>query len=114
MDRSIVAGMVGPKRGRAERRERARVREHLARELDRLARLEPGGAPEHPLMIGSPVLVEMRALAKPCLRCGGSCRLEAHTAEVIDGVRLRVAKVACTSCGSRMAIYFRLDPPTVH
>ena len=106
--------VVGRKGGRAERRERARVRERLARELDRLARLEPGGAAERPLVIDSPVLVEMRALAKPCPRCGGSCRLEAHTAEVIDGVRLRVAHVACTSCGARRAIYFRLAAPSVY
>ena len=109
-----MGGMVERKRGRAERRERARVRERLAHELDRLARLEPGGAPERPLTIDSPVLVETRALAKPCPRCSGSCRLEAHTAEVVDGIRLRVANVACTSCGSRMSIYFRLAPPTVH
>jgi hypothetical protein len=100
--------------GRRDRRAQARVREKLARELEALARLEPGGAPDKPLLIDSPVLVDTRAVAKPCLLCGGSMRLDAHTAEVVDGVRLRVASVVCTACGTSRAIYFRLDEPSLH
>lgn len=84
------------------------------RDLDRLARLEPGGAPDRPVLIDSPALVELRAVAKPCPLCGGSLRLETHAAEKIAGVRLRVAAVACTLCGARRAMYFRLAEPTVH
>jgi hypothetical protein len=37
-----------------------------------------------------------------------------HAAETVDGVRLRVARVACTTCGSRRAIWFRLAEPALH
>lgn len=84
------------------------------RDLERLAHLEPGGSPERPLLIDSPVLVETRAVAKPCPLCAGSLRLDAHTAETVDGVRLRVASVCCTQCGVRRSVYFRLAEPSVH
>ena len=106
--------MAGRQRRRTQRRQAERARARLARELERAARLEPGGAPERPLVIDSPVLVDLRAVAKPCPFCGGSLRLDAHTAEVIDGVRLRVAAVVCTQCGTRRALYFRLHEPSVH
>lgn len=102
------------KRGRGERRLRARAHERLVRDLERLARREPGGAPDRPIAIDSPAVVEVRALARACPLCGGSLRLEAHTAETIDGARLRVAAVACTTCGTRRSIYFRLDQPSLH
>jgi hypothetical protein len=104
----------GGKRGRAQRRVRARAHERLVRDLDRLARLETGGAPDRPFVIDSPAVVEVRALARPCPLCGGSLRLEGHGAEIVDGVRLRVAAVACTTCGTRRSIYFRLGQPTAH
>lgn len=84
------------------------------RELDRLARAQPGGAPDRPLVIDSPAVVEVRAVAAPCPLCGGSLRLTAHTAEVIEGERLRVAAVACGACGSERSIYFRLEWPSLH
>lgn len=84
------------------------------RDLERVARREPGGAPDRPLVIDSPVLVDVRAVAKPCVFCDGSLRLDAHTAEVVEGVRLRVASVACTQCGARRSVYFRLAGPSVH
>jgi hypothetical protein len=101
-------------RTRRERRERARELSQHVRDLERLARLEPGGAADRPLPIDSPVLVELRAVARPCPLCGGSLRLEEHAAERVGGVRLRVATVACTQCGTRRRIYFRLDDPAVH
>jgi hypothetical protein len=102
------------RRGRVERRAQARAHEKLVRDLDRLARLEPGGTPDQPVVIESPSVVELRAVAKPCPLCGGSRRLETHAAEKIAGVRLRVAWVRCTLCGTRRAVYFRLAEPTVH
>lgn len=83
-------------------------------DLERLARLQPGGSPARPLVIDSPAVVEVRAEATPCPLCGGSLKLEEHAAEIIDGVRLRVARVACTMCGVKREIYFRLDEPKIH
>jgi hypothetical protein len=107
-----VAG--GKKAGRAERRARAQAQEKLAREVERLARLAPGGSPEHPLVVDSPAVVDLRAVANPCPLCGGSLKLEQHAAQTFGETRLRVASVVCAVCGTRRAIYFRLSEPTVH
>jgi hypothetical protein len=96
------------------RRGQARAREKLTRELEQLASLEPGGAPERPIDVDSAALVEMRAVAAPCPLCSGLVKLEDHAARTIDGARLRVATVLCTACGVRRARYFRLDVPAVH
>jgi hypothetical protein len=102
------------RRGRAARREQAREHEQLVRDLQRLAALEPGGTPQHPIVVDSPAVIEPRATAAPCPLCDGPLKLDAHTAEVIGGVRLRVAAVACTLCGTGRSIFFRLDEPLVH
>ena len=96
---------------RATRRMRAREHAKLAQDVERLARLEPGGAPERPIVVESPAAVDVIATARPCPLCGGSLHLEEHAAEAIDGVRLRVARLACAACGVRRVRYFRLDVP---
>jgi hypothetical protein len=95
---------------RSARRARAREHEKLVRDLERLAQLEPGGAAERPLVIDSPAEVEVIAAARPCPLCKGGLRVEEHAAETVDGVRLRIARVACVQCGVRRAFYFRLAP----
>lgn len=90
------------------------MREKLVRDLERLARLEPGGVPDHPLVIDSPAVVDVLAVAKPCPLCGGTLKLEEHAASEFNGVRLRVASVACTTCAVRRAFYFRLSELSVH
>ena len=99
---------MGP-RGRTERRARGRLHEKLVRDLERLARLQPGGSPERPIVIDSPAVVDIRAVAKPCPLCEGPLKLEEHAADEIDGTRLRIATVACTQCGLRRKLYFRLE-----
>ena len=84
------------------------------RDLEKLARLEPGGAPDRPLAIESVAQVEVMATRPPCPLCQGSVRLVEHAAETVAGVRLRVARVACTLCGVARARYFRLDEPAPH
>lgn len=96
---------------RALRRTRARAHGKLVRDLERLAALEPGGSPARPITIDSPAAVEVVATARPCPLCEGSLRVEEHAAEVIDGARLRVARLACAACGTRRARYFRLETP---
>jgi len=84
------------------------------REQERLARLEPGGTPERALPIESPAEVEVIAGATPCPLCGGTLRLVEHAAEVLAGIRVRVAHLTCTRCGTARARYFRLVGQTVH
>jgi len=99
---------------RAIRRARAREHEGLVRDLERLARLEPGGSPERPIVIDSPARVEIIAQAKPCPLCGGPLRVEEHAAAVSAGVRLRIARVACSQCRTRRSFYFMLPGGPVH
>lgn len=99
---------------RGLRRERARAHERLVRDLERLARLAPGGAPERPRSIDSPAQVEVIAAATPCPLCEGALRLDQHASATHDGVRLRVARVACTTCGVRRELWFRLADAGPH
>ena len=84
------------------------------REQERLARLQPGGTPERPIAIESPSQVEVIASAAPCPLCAAVLRVVEHAAETVDGVRLRVARLACTRCGVPRTLYFRLATPALH
>jgi len=92
---------------------RAAQRQHV-RDLDRLARLAPGGAPDRPIEVDTPAVVDVMAEARRCPLCDGPLHLVQHTAETIDGERLRVAHVKCASCGVPRAIYFRLQAPLLN
>jgi hypothetical protein len=93
---------------------RARAHRKLARDLERLARREPGGAADSPIVIGSPAQVEVIAARTPCPLCGGALRLDEHAAATVDGVRLRVARVTCVMCRTPRPLYFRLGAPMLH
>jgi hypothetical protein len=93
---------------RAARRAQSRTDAKLLRDLERLAQLQPGGSPAHPLELSSASQVEVRARATPCPLCEGPLRLEEHAAEVHGAARLRVARMVCGRCGARRTLYFRL------
>jgi hypothetical protein len=95
-------------------RARARTHAHLVRDLERLARVAPGGSPERPVDVEAPTLVEPIARARPCPLCDGGMHVEDHAAEVHAGVRLRVARVRCVRCGVPRAVYFRLAGTLPH
>lgn len=106
---SLYGGMGKRKPSpRTIRRATARVHEGLVTDLERLARLAPGGAPDRPLDVEAPTQVEPIAEATPCPLCQGALRLVEHAAETHDGARLRVAHMSCTSCGVDRALYFML------
>ena len=108
---SLHAGMGKRKpSARFVRRARGRAHEALVKDLERLARLEPGGAPDRPLDVEAPSQVEPIAEATVCPLCDGPLKLQEHAAETHDGARLRVAHMRCTSCGVARALYFRLGP----
>lgn len=98
--------MSRPKR--AERRAADRLQAKLGKDLLRLAANEPGGSPQKPIAVTSPSEVEPHAASLPCPVCQSGVRVEEHTAEVIGGVRLRVARVVCTFCKTKRAVYFQL------
>ncbi|MDP9003049.1 MAG: hypothetical protein M3O46_23405 [Myxococcota bacterium] len=95
---------------RALRRADARAADKLARDRERLARLEPGGDPARPLDVESASQVEPHALALVCVRCSGSTRLEEHAAVTVEHERLRVARLACPQCGAHREVWFRIAP----
>lgn len=95
-------------RRRTQKRLDARTADKLARDLERLALLTPGGSPDRPILVTSPSEVEVEARAILCPICRGELRVEEHVADTWKGLRLRVARVVCVSCGRRRAIYFQL------
>ena len=99
--------------GRKKLPRRLAAREHV-RDLERLARLAPGGAPDRPIDVDTPAVIDVMAEARSCPLCEGSMRLLEHAAETIDGTRLRIARVTCRECGVGREIYFRLDQPTIN
>ena len=102
---------MGKPSARTARRAQGRTRAKLVRDLERLARLAPGGAPDRPIAITSPAQVEAKAQRQTCPLCEGSLRFDEHVAETIDGARLRVARLTCAACGTHRALYFTIDEP---
>ena len=96
---------------RGERRSRQRAADKLARDRERLAYLEPGGDRARPIEVESASQVEPHTLALRCLSCDGPNRLDEHAAVLVEGAMLRVARLACSQCGSRREVWFRLAPP---
>lgn len=96
---------------RAARRTSERQAKKIRDDLEKLAHLEPGGAAENAIEIHSPVQVDARTQATPCPLCEGRLTLDEHTAETIEGQRLRIAKCHCVECGTAREIYFHLVSP---
>jgi len=99
---------------RKSRRERVRAHTKLVCDLERLASLEEGGAACRPIVVDTPAVIDIRAVARACPLCEGTLKLEQHAAEEIEGTRLRIATVVCTHCGVRRRRYFRLARGLVH
>lgn len=83
----------------------------LAKDLERLDALAEGGSPERPIEITSPSEVEVRAESVPCPICAGRLRIDAHDAETIEGLRLRVARLRCETCRAPRVRYYRIGAP---
>jgi hypothetical protein len=101
------------KSGRSERREAERSGVKLAEARLKLALLEAGGSPERPIELTSASIVEPHAAGLGCVVCGGTTRVEEHTAVTLPDSSgmprsLRVARVRCTRCGVERNVYFRL------
>lgn len=99
------------KRERTKRREALRDLEKLAEAREKLAALEPGGAPERPIEVSSASQVEVRATALPCLRCDGALRLVEHRSLVHPRAgALREVELSCRVCGARRLVWLRVGP----
>ena len=96
------------KRSRTERRERERAAQKLARDREKLARLEAGGASDRPIELASASQVEVHARSLGCARCGGETRVVAHEAHVVREQRLRLVRLVCARCGASREAWFRI------
>lgn len=95
-------------RSRTSRRAEERRAKKIRDDLEKLAHLEEGGAPDRPIRISSPVQVDARTEATPCPLCQGRLQLDEHAAETFEGERIRVARCHCVECGTSREIYFHL------
>lgn len=98
---------------RAARREAARAAGKLAAARRRLAALQAGGTPDHPIEVASASVVELHATSMDCLTCGRSpTRIVDHTVRHTESGgearRLRVVRVKCASCGAERELFFRI------
>lgn len=91
-------------RKRTQRRQDQREAQKLIEARAKLARLEAGGAPEHPETVQSASVIEPHAEARPCFACGATTRVQDHRAE--QG--LRIVSVQCKSCGRARELFYRL------
>ncbi len=97
-------------RSRKERRAADREAVKDAKRRLKLADLEPGGAPDRPIVVATSHLVEPVAKAKPCPVCGGAVRVLEHLA-LPEG---RIAIVRCSVCAVERRIHFALEARTLN
>jgi hypothetical protein len=95
-------------RARTERRIGERASHKLVHAKQRLATLQAGGTPDHPVEVSSTSVIPVRARATPCPLCDGTLQLEEETAR---SATLRGAEVRCVRCGVRRTIWFRVTSP---
>ncbi len=78
--------------------------------VERAARALPGGAPDHPIEVASAAVVELKARAAPCLRCGGHLELRRDGAASTPRGVLRQIELACRLCHAPRTLWFRVAP----
>jgi hypothetical protein len=100
---------------RTRRREAQREVRKLFEARVKLAALEPGGTAERAIEVPSASVVDVRAAATPCARCGADVRVLDHTAHAGAGdTSLRAARVCCKACGHERRLWFRLARPVLN
>ncbi len=77
------------------------------RAQEQLASLSRGGSPARPIRVSSASVIESRAAALPCPRCGGEYRIHEHTRPVPE---LRRVDVGCRHCSAPRTLWFTIVP----
>ena len=98
-------------RARTERRAADRAAQAVTRTRDRIARLEPGGARDWPIVVDSAVVIEARAAALPCGHCGGPLKVLDHDARAVDDQRRREVRARCQRCSRDRTLWFEIVAP---
>jgi len=100
-------------RPRAARREAERASRKLGDAREKLFRLEPGGSPERPIEIPTASVVESRARALGCARCGGQTTIEDHAAVVVEAGARRRVRVRCPACRASFDVWLAVVERTL-
>ncbi|MBK9036166.1 MAG: hypothetical protein IPL61_33810 [Myxococcales bacterium] len=98
-------------RARTERRAADRAAQADVRARERIARLEPGGAREWPIVVPSAVVIEGRAAATLCGHCAGPLKVIDHDLAVIDDARRRQVRARCQRCSRDRTLWFEIVAP---
>ncbi len=79
-------------------------------DLDRLFALGPGGSPQSPIPVPTPVLIQSSAEAMPCPLCAGRLRMHDDEIDRTTEALLRIAHCKCDGCGVPRKMWFRIQP----
>jgi hypothetical protein len=99
-----------PARPRKQRREEERTLRKQVERAERMADELSGGAPERPIDVTSASVIETKARAVPCVRCGGTLEPRADRASSTPRGVLREVELACRLCHGRRTLWFRIAP----
>jgi hypothetical protein len=103
-----------PPRPRRQRREQERALQKQVERAERAAAELPGGAPDRPIEVTSAAVVDTKARAVPCVRCGGSLEPRGDRASSTPRGVLREIELACRQCHGRRTLWFRIAPPAAN
>ena len=95
-------------RTRTERRKLERRVQKVGASAERLFALGAGGSPEQPIVVDTVAVIEARARAVPCPRCGAEQDVLDHEAVTLNERRLRKLHLGCRGCHSRRFLWFQL------
>lgn len=99
-----------PTRQRTALRAAQRSVQKLTGMREKLAALEPGGSESSPIVVESASVIEPRAEAHRCLRCGEFLRCASHGSRSSGaGETLREVALVCRACGAPRTLYFRIE-----
>ncbi len=90
---------------RTDKRAFERSLRKVVRDREKLALLEAGGSAEHPIVVTSSAVIEVRVAATPCIQCEGEYRLVELEA---PGGGLRACHVKCRQCGVARTLWFKI------
>jgi hypothetical protein len=102
--------MARPPRPRRERRANERELRKTVRDTERLARQLPGGAPDLPIEVDAPSVIEIRARETPCPQCGGELDVRGDRADSTARGVLRELSLICRLCHTPRTLWFRVIP----
>lgn len=101
-------------RPRQDRRAREREARKLVALREKLANLEVGGSPQHPLVVASAAVVEAKVAARGCPLCGGRVHIQGHDAIRAESRSIRAVIAKCTTCHAKRTTYVEIAPALAH